>query len=312
MRSMRTRSILTAFCCIADSFAGAQAPPSDTVRLVNGTVLIGRIASVTGGKVRMTVPGLGELSLDSALVARPQPPPSAAVPSPWSGALSLTGSYASEIVPGVVGSSLGVQVTGSAARAITLGNVTLDGTLGYFRTKPTPAAVDQWGLVLGWRRQLVGRLLAIGRSTFDVNRVQTLRYRATALAGVGVSLAPLRTVSLILAPAVGYTRSEQTAEGRVLAFAAGSSPGAEGIVTGLHDMLMWQLTPMLALQQDALWLTGLDARANRQLLLDLRLTGMLTPHLGMLTTYLQQYDGSMPAPVNRTIRTLQSGVQVKF
>jgi hypothetical protein len=39
-----------------------------------------------------------------------------------------------------------------------------------------------------------------------------------------------------------------------------------------------------------------------QLLLDLLLTGILTPHLGMLTTYLQQYYGSMPARVNQTIR----------
>lgn len=119
-------------------------------------------------------------------------------------------------------------------------------------------------------------------------------------------------VVLSAAPGLGYARSEQTARGRVLAFAAGKPPEVDGFAWGAHEMLMAQLTPTLGLQQNTLWLHGLTEPSYRQLQLDARLTAMVMKHLALLIVFTQQYDNSMPEPVSKTIRTLNPGIQLVF
>jgi len=60
------------------------------------------------------------------------------------------------------------------------------------------------------------------------------------------------------------------------------------------------------------WLHGFSQTPYRQLQLDARLTAMVMKHLALLVLFTQQYDSSMPAPVSKTIRTLNPGVQLVF
>ena len=82
------------------------APAVETVRLTNGSVLVGRITSRGEGRLHVLVEGVGEVVVDSLAVA-PATPPMAmpGAPPAWSGNLSVGALYVSEIAPGVVGAS---------------------------------------------------------------------------------------------------------------------------------------------------------------------------------------------------------------
>src|SRR4029078_2574928 len=110
--------------------------------------------------------------------------------------------------------------------------------------------VEQWSLALRGRRALTPRWVLMGRSGFDVNRVQYLRYRSTTIAGLGYLLVKSERVSFLLPPGLGYGKSEQTALGRVLSFAAGTPPAVEGPITGVYEGLSVQSNPAIRLQPD--------------------------------------------------------------
>jgi hypothetical protein len=230
----------------------------------------------------------------------------------WSATLNGMVAYQSTVAAGIHGSTLGVQTAASVGYAAPHGSMTLDATLAYVRTEPDPASIDQWGLGLGGRHDLAPRLLLLGRATYDVSRIQNLEYRWIHLAGVGVVVVKRPAMTWIVAPGLGYTRSKQNAYGRVLSFAAGRPPGAEGVAAGAHDMLMLQLSPMLSVQQTFLWLHGIGSQAYDESQLQVQLTGMVAKGFGLTIAYTQQYDSSMPPPVERTLRTLNSGIQVSF
>jgi putative salt-induced outer membrane protein YdiY len=220
--------------------------------------------------------------------------------------------HVSTVVPGVAGATLGAQVTLGVARTGARGAITLDGTMSYWRVDPAAAAVNQWGLTLGGRRLLTQRWVLMGRTTFEVNHVQYLKYRSTTIAGLGYFVVKTPRVSLLFAPGLGYGRNEQTDTGRVLSFAAGVPAGVEGPITGVHDELSLQLTPMLSFQQDTHYFWGLTNTPFRQAQFNARLLGMVTAHFGLSIAFKQQYDNSMPPGVNRTLRSLVSGVQLKL
>jgi hypothetical protein len=167
-------------------------------------------------------------------------------------------------------------------------------------------------LSLGGRRMLAPRWVWLARSKVDVNHVQYLEYRSTTLTGIGYLIVKSARVQLLLAPGIGYGRSEQTPVGRVLSFGAGVAPSVEGAITGAHNQLTVQFTPMLSLQQDMHYFWGLRRQAYRQADFNAQLVGMLTPHFGLSIVFKEQYDSSMPPPVNRTLRSLISGVQLKL
>ena len=221
--------------------------------------------------------------------------------------------HISTVVPGVAGSTLGAQMTLGAAWTGTRASLTLDGNLNYWRVDPDPAAVNQWGSSLGGRRMLTSRWVLLGRSKIEVNHVQYLEYRSTTLAGLGYLIVKSDRVSLLLAPGLGYGKSEQTDQGRVLSFAAGIPPSVEGPITGAYDMLTVQLTPMLSFQQDMHYFWSLRKDTPyRQADFNARLVGMMTTHFGLSIAFREQYDSSMPPPVERALRSLISGVQVKL
>jgi len=204
-------------------------------------------------------------------------------------------------------------MTLGVARAGARGGLTLDGNLSYWRRKPDSAAVDQWGLTLGGRRMLTRRWVLMGRSQFEVNHVQYVEYRSTTIAGLGYLVVKSDAVSLLFAPGLGYGKNEQTEFGRVLSFAAGIPPGVEGAITGVHDMLSLQLTPMLSFQQDMHYFWSLRKETPfRQAQFNARLLGMMTTNFGLSIAFMEQYDSSLPPPVNRNLRSLISGVQLKF
>jgi|GEM_PF-3844978 len=305
--------VLIAFAHRAEAQTPSQAPP-EVIRLVGGSGLVGRVTSTGGGKIHMYVPGVGDVVIDSAAVASraPVPPPPPA-PSPWSGTFTGSVTNISTIAPGLAGSTLGAQVTLGVARAGPRGALSLDGNLSYWRRKPDSAAANQWGLSLGGRRMLAARWVLLGRSQFDVNHVQYLQYRSTTIAGLGYFVVKSPRVSFLFAPGLGYGKSEQTAYGRVLSFAAGIPAGVEGPITGVHDMVTVQLTPMLGFQQDLHYFWSLRASTPyRQAEFNAKLLGMVTTHFGVSIAFKEQYDSSMPPPVNRTLRSLISGIQVKL
>lgn len=315
---MRPSHLVPAFIllmCVHPATAQTPAPPPlEVIRLVGGSGLVGRVTSTGGGKIRMHVDGVGDVVIDSAAVASRSPaPPPPPPPSPWSGTASASLTNISEIAPGIAGSTLGAQMTLGVARSGAGGSITLDGNLSYWRRKPDSANVDQRGLTLGGRRMLTPRWVLLGRSQFDVNHVQFLEYRSTTIAGLGYLVVKSPRVSLLLAPGLGYGKSEQTAYGRVLSFAAGVPASVEGPITGLYDMLTVQLTPMLSFQQDSHHFWSLRASTPyRQAELNAKLLGMMTTHFGLSIAFRDQYDSSMPPPVNRTLRSLISGVQFKL
>jgi len=297
--------------------AAAQAPspaPLEVIRLVGGSGLVGRVTAIGGGKIHMYVDGVGDVVIDSAAVASRSPvPPPPPPPSPWSGTMTGSMTHISTIAPGIAGSTLGAQVTLGVARTGARGALTLDGNLSYWRREPDSADVNLWGLSLGGRRMLAARWVLLGRSQFDVNHVQYLQYRSTTIAGLGYFVVKSPRVSLLLAPGLGYGKSEQTAYGRVLSFAAGIPASVEGPITGVHDMLTVQLTPMLGFQQDMHYFWSLRATTPyRQAEFNAKLLGMVTTHFGLSIAFRDQYDSSMPPPVNRNLRSLISGVQVKL
>jgi putative salt-induced outer membrane protein YdiY len=315
---MRRSHLLSAFILLGYPHpTAAQTPspaPLEVIRLVGGSGLVGRVTSTGDGKIHMYVDGVGDVVIDSAAVASRSPvPPPAPPPSPWSGMLTGSMTHISTIAPGIAGSTLGAQVTLGVARSGARGAITLDGNLSYWRREPDSADVDLWGLSLGGRRMLTQRWVLLGRSKLDVNHVQFLQYRSTTLAGLGYFIVKSDRVSLLLAPGLGYGKSEQTAYGRVLSFAAGIPASVEGPITGVHDMLTVQLTPMLSFQQDMHYFWSLRASTPyRQAEFNARLLGMMTTHFGLSIAFTQQYDSSMPPPVNRTLRSLISGVQLKL
>ena len=175
--------------CISQVAAAAEAPlasPVETVRLTNGSVLMGRVTSKGEGKLRLLIDGVGELIIDSSAVA---PPAMAAMvmgtSSPWSGNLSLGALYVSEIAPGIVGTNVEVELSSNVARVFKYGTVSLEGKLGYSRVEPVAATVDHWGLTLGSKHDLPARFVVLATSRYEVNRVQCLEYRSTSLGGIG-------------------------------------------------------------------------------------------------------------------------------
>jgi hypothetical protein len=283
------------------------------VHLTNGSVLVGRVTSRSEGKLHVLVDGVGEVVVDSTAVApmaTSMTMPVAA--SPWSGSLSAGVLYVSEIAPGIAETNIGVELTSHIGRVFRLGTVTLDGTLGYSRVEPAAATIDQWGLTLGSRHDLPGRFLLLATTRYEVNRVQYLKYRSTTLAGVGYPVLNFPKLNLIVAPGLGYSRSEQTPYGRILSFGNRQPPSVDGTAWGAHDMLMVQLAPTIMLQQSLLWLSALDNGAFREAQIDVRLTGAVTSHLKMLIVYAGQYDSSMPAPVKKFVQSLNSGLQLGF
>lgn len=296
--------------------AAAQAPattPPEVIRLVGGSTIVGRVTASADGRIHVYVEGLGDVVIDSAAVASRSPvPPPPPPPSPWSGTMSGSVTHVSTVVPGVSGSTFGAQINLGVARKGARGELTLDGTLSYWRVDPAAAEVDLWGLTLGGRRMLAPRWVLLGRTTYEVNHVQYLQYRSTTIAGLGYFLARSARVSLLLAPGIGYGKSEQTALGRAISFGNGTPPSVEGPITGAYDLLTLQLTPALSLQQDMHYFWGLGRTPSRQAQFNLKLLGMVSTHFGLSIAYRQQYDTSLPPSVNRTLRSLISGVQVTF
>ena len=313
---MRPSHLLPAFIILVCAQPGAaQTPapaPLEVIRLVGGSGLVGRVTSTGGGKIHMYVDGVGDVVIDSAAIASRSPvPPPPPPPSRWSGTITGSMTHISTIAPGIAGATLGAQVTLGIARATARGGLTLDGNLSYWRREPDSADVNQWGLTLGGRRMLTPRWVLMGRSQFEVNHVQYLQYRSTTIAGLGYFIVKSPRVSLLFAPGLGYGKSEQTAYGRVLSFAAGIPAGVAGPITGVHDMLTLQLTPMLSFQQDTHYFWSLTDTPFRQAEFNAKLLGMVTPHFGLSIAFRQQYDNSLPPQVNRNLRSLVSGVQVK-
>jgi len=310
-RLLRLSAFLLVVCPLP---RGAAAQQPEVIRLIGGSALVGRVTSTGGGKISMSVDGVGDVVIDSAAVASRSPVPAPpSPPSPWSGTVTASMTHISTIAPGIAGSTLGAQVTLGVARAGARGGVTLDGNLSYWRREPDSADVNQWGLTLGGRRMLTPRVVLMGRSQFEVNHVQFLEYRSTTIAGLGYFLVKSDRVSLLLAPGLGYGKNEQTEYGRVLSFAAGIPAGVEGPITGVHDMLSLQLTPMLGFQQDMHYFWSLRKNTPyRQAEFNAKLLGMMTERLGLSIAFRQQYDSSMPPPVKRNLRSLVTGVQVKL
>jgi putative salt-induced outer membrane protein YdiY len=317
---MRPSHLLSAFILLvcAPTHRGAAQTPTpaslEVIRLLGGSSLVGRVTTAGDGKIHISVDGLGEVVIDSAAVASRSPvPPPPPPPSPWSGTVTASMTHISTIAPGIAGSTLGAQMTLGVVRSGARGALTLDGNLSYWRREPDSADVDQWGLTLGGRRMLTPRVVLMGRSQFEVNHVQYLKYRSTTIAGLGYFVVKSDRVSLLLAPGLGYGKNEQTEYGRVLSFAANIPAGVEGPITGVHNILSLQLTPMLSFQQDMHYFWSLGATTPyRQAEFNARLVGMMTTHFGLSIAFRQQYDSSMPPPVKRALRSLISGVQVKL
>jgi hypothetical protein len=314
---MRTSHLAAAFLLLAcPRRAAGQAaapPPAEVIRLTGGSTLVGRVTAAGGGKIHLVVDGLGEVVIDSATVASRSPVPAPPGPlSPWSATVNGSVTHISTVVPGVAGSTFGAQITAGVARTGARGGVTLDGTVSYWRVEPDVAAVNQWGLTLGGRRILAPRWVLMGRSSYEANRVQYLQYRSTTIAGLGYFLVKSGRVSLLVAPGIGYGKSEQTALGRVLSFGAGTPPSVEGPITGAYDQMTWQISPTLSFQQDLHWFWSLGHMRSHQAQLNAQLLGMMNPHFGLSIAFKEQYDTSMPPSVNRTLRSLVSGVQLKL
>jgi hypothetical protein len=266
--------------------AAAQAPTAgapEVVRLIGGSGIVGRVTPTGDGRIHLSVDGLGDIVIDSSAIASrsPVPPPPPRPPSPWSGTVNGSITHISTVVPGVAGSTLGAQITVGIARTSARGALTLDGNMSYWRVDPATAAVNQWGLTLGGRRMLTPRWVLMGRTAYHVNRVQYLEYRSTTIAGLGY-----------------------------FAVKSNTPPSVEGPITGVHDEMTLQLTPTLSFQQDLHYFWSLGRTPARQAQFNARLVGMMTTHFGLSIAFKQQYDTSMPPSVNRTLRSLVSGVQV--
>jgi putative salt-induced outer membrane protein YdiY len=314
MRPSQLLAVFMLLVCANRTAAQTPSPaPLEVIRLVGGSGLVGRVTSTGGGKIHMYVDGVGDVVIDSAAIASRSPvPPPPPPPSPWSGTITGSMTHISTIAPGIAGATLGAQVTLGIARATARGGLTLDGNLSYWRREPDSADVNQWGLTLGGRRMLAPRWVLMGRSQFEVNHVQYLEYRSTTIAGLGFLVVKSPRVTLLLAPGLGYGKNEQTAYGRVLSFAAGIPAGVQGPITGVHDVLTLQLTPMLGFQQDMHYFWSLSDTPFRRAEFNAKLLGMMSAHFGLSIAFRQQYDTSMPPQVNRTLRSLLSGVQVKL
>ena len=317
MRQSRLFPAFILLVCAPTHPVAAQTPTTaslEVIRLVGGSSLVGRVTAAGDGKIHISVDGLGEVIIDSAAVESRSPvPPPPPPPSPWSGTATASMTHISTIAPGIAGSTLGAQMTLGVMRTGARGALMLEGNLSYWRREPDSADVDQWGLTLGGRRMLTPRVVLMGRSQFEVNHVQYLKYRSTTIAGLGYLVVKSDRVSLLFAPGLGYGKNEQTEYGRVLSFAANVPAGVEGPITGLHNVLSLQLTPMLSFQQDMHYFWSLRAPTPyRQAEFNARLVGMMTTNFGLSIAFREQYDSTMPPPVKRALRSLISGVQVKL
>jgi hypothetical protein len=230
----------------------------------------------------------------------------------WSGTFNGSITYASGLVPGVNGATFGTQLSAGVVHGWKSGGLSFDAALGYQKTAPAAAVMDQWALTLAARRQLTHRLSLVAQSKYDANKVADIESRSTTHVGLGVLAVQTPQVTLLLAPAIGYTHSVETAQGRLLSFAAGTPAGEEGVAGGGYELFIVQLAKGLTFQQTVLFLRGMDATPDTQRSFDSRIVGMVTPRLGVSIAYVNQYDSSIPAPVKNTLQTLNSGIQVRF
>jgi len=76
-------------------------------------------------------------------------------------------------------------------------------------------------------------------------------------------------------------------------------------------MITLQLTPTLSVQQDMHYFCGLR-ESFRQVQFNAKLLGMVTTHFGLSIAFKEIHDSSLPPPVERSLRSLVSGVQLKF
>lgn len=313
-------------------FAKAQSqapsrPTADsvvTLRLANGTQLVGKIVEEGKGRVRLSVPGAGDVTIDSAAVisrsagtppapaSAPAVPAAAPKPPRWSGAVTLSGTYVSGLIPKVSGTTLGAQASAEVAETQPSGGLSFNASLGYQRTEPAVAAMNQWALKLGWRHELSSKVSFIFSSKFDVNHAQHVSGRSGTQAGVGFFAAHTPKVTLLLAPGVGYSWSQQDAQGKILSFASGAPSGQSGFAGGIFDLFIVTLAPGLTFDQQFLMFHTIGRNTSSTYQFDARLTGMVTRTLGISAAFVQQFDSSIPHPVNRTMSSLNSGLQIRF
>jgi len=84
-------------------------------------------------------------------------------------------------------------------------------------------------------------------------------------------------------------------------------------MTGAYDLLTLQLTPMLSFEQDMHYFWSLRKDTPyRQAEFNAHLVGMMSTHFGLSIAFRGLYDSSLPPPVERTLRSLISGVQWKL
>jgi hypothetical protein len=77
-------------------------------------------------------------------------------------------------------------------------------------------------------------------------------------------------------------------------------------------MVNLQLTPTLSFQQDLHYFWSLGGKPYRQAQFNARILGMMAKQFGLTVAFKDEFDTSMPPPVNRNLWSLIWGVQWNF
>lgn len=207
---------------VAPASADEQKKAMFTVRLQNGTTLVGAILDETPQSVRMRVEGLGEIEVQaSEIVERTEgtigviqvptqgvptedaPPPSAGTPAgvKWTRTLMVGGNFQSAqfhqgpvegSVPGVQGKVLGLpgsqvsgQLRGTIQRTSALNDWWVGANANYMSVQPRGALAKSYEVIDDYRHNLTPKWFLLSLTDYTTDKIRHIDDQLIQIFGVG-------------------------------------------------------------------------------------------------------------------------------
>ena len=241
--------------CLLSALLAVQAsdptpPPTDdqavTLRLSDGTVLIGHILSEANGKLRVRTALIGEIDVESDSVVErtmglpshdgangaitppteaPSAPSAPTARTTWARSFGIGGSFVSapyeqgeidEDRPGLTGKALGLpgeqtsaQITLSLVRSGPRDRWSLNSSVTYVNAQPTGRLTEAVKVDMNYSRTVSGRDFVFSSTGFRRDAVRNVDNSVIQIFGVGRRLIDTPTKKLELMPGVSVQRDEK-------------------------------------------------------------------------------------------------------
>lgn len=307
--------------------------PRATIRLHDGSVVIGEVITQDSAHVTIRTDGLGQVviardkieSMGEAYSRFVDPAPAAAgeLPPPvydvatspkveWRRTVRASVNYVSGTVSGYNGETKGAELGVSVERKSDILSLELDVSAAYQKTDPNPVSLNEAIMSFIAKRELGGPWSLRAETQIEHDEVDELDYRLFQSLGVGYTPIDNRHVTILLTPGLGYT--EEKGQGpEIIGFQRREKfKDDRGVAIASFESVTLRLPPAFTLTQDFFSFHALDDRPRLQYTANVKLVGMVSTHVGMTITYRREFDTDIPAPINKTIEKINAGIQISF